>query len=351
MREILYLSTGRSDRAMVAPLIASGKQVLPDFTHRLLCTDPPSNAPPRYVVSLVTYTLTEATQKKERPAALVIAGDRYEQVSAGVLAQQYNIPILHLGGGEMATILSTPDTRYRNALTWLASGHCVFTETAKHIVTCLRSLSPSQVVQTGSPALDDLVQLRNTGTVDSLEMSWLANLRKRPFVLVMYHPQPYCAEDVVNKELDAIEDCCSYFRNKYDILITAPNFDSGSSAVKAKLAQICSKLKVSLVEDLHFARRVALRDASLIIGNSSAGRIEASVFGTPVLELGSRQEGRVRPANLTSTDADDPEIVVMLAKRLLAKGPLEPGSPWEHPTGQAAVAVSIALKEMLERCA
>lgn len=349
---------------MIDPVVMEARRQLPGMTHSQIYLNPMGGESPDDVLKATVdgvgpslWPLVVESPLRSDARVLVIAGDRYEALCAATLAQQYAVPVLHLGGGETAEVVATPDTRYRNALTLLASANCAFTVEATHRVEALLHnayAAPNPIVRhTGSPALDALLQLRDNPEQSARQREHLmAELGiTRDFVLVMYHPQPYRPQQT-DSELKALLRCVEVLRHTHDVFLTTPNFDWGRQRVLDAFKTLGEDIKV--LPSLGRHAPAALQNASLILGNSSAGRIEASVFGTPVLELGLRQTGRPLPRNVSqvilpeSIEHADATSVALSVTDLLEPPRPESSSPWANPKGQAAKEVVETLQRLLE---
>lgn len=332
---IFYLSTGRADYNMVYPVMCAAQDAGLNYAHRFSAMDLQRYGTPADVAAHVARIVDSECREKEPVAAMVLAGDRYEHAVAAVIAQQYAVPILHLGGGEMGIAIATPDTKYRNAITEMASFHCTFTEAAYNRVV-KRTDWKERVFLTGSPALDRCSEIRAKPRPQ----------RDKPLVLVTYHQTPLRPK-IMLAELHLIAHACRRLSAQgCEVVVSQPNGDRGRSAVVAALEQFTpvNGFGVQYLEKLY--------EADLLIGNSSAGRIEASALGTPVLEIGNRQEGRPQPSNIRrylcgeQVDVKDEWAFSEMATSMVGER-FDPFSPWEHPEGKAAAVCVDALKAML----
>lgn len=358
MLKIGYLSSCRSDRQIIEPVVRAAERLAPHAEHLKIYADPSATQNPTSIVRSLLERLDPHLHAIE---ALVVVGDRYEVLCAATLALQHRVRILHLGGGEMPIAVATPDTRYRDAITLLAAGHCVFTPAAEARVSKLLAAATgdeqrehtSKVTITGNPALEELVRIRDESTKPSLT-NLIPPLRSEtPFVLVSYHPSPLRSE-FQPAELAVLEAAVQLLAHEYCVILTQPNNDAGAEEINLEFLKWARKNpeRVFLVSALGQQFGNMIKHSALLLGNSSAGRIEASVFGTPVFEIGLRQLGRPQPENIYSfvfgQDPDKEDIAQLAGKALeLAQaGHVSSISPW-YRAGAAEGCVT-ALNRMLE---
>jgi UDP-N-acetylglucosamine 2-epimerase len=123
-------------------------------------------------------------------------------------------------------------------------------------------------------------------------------------------------------------------------LFTAPNRDPGGAAIRSRIEAFVARHDWARFRDTLGSRLYpnALRHAQLMLGNSSSGIIEAGPFGLPVIDVGDRQRGRERGANVESVPAD--AAAVGAALDCLAAAPVRrpPDSPYGDGRAGARVA-------------
>lgn len=231
------------------------------------------------------------TLSVERPDILLVLGDRFETLAGGFAAVQLGLPLAHLHGGEISE--GALDDSFRHALTKLAHLHLV---AAEPFAERVRQLGEEdwRIHVVGAPGLDAL-RARPRGERASVAAAIDAPLGPRTILLTL-HPETVGAFDgaaavaTVRAAL-AGEDL--------EVVVTAPNQDRGSDA-------ILSAVKAWAAEDPRVHFRPTLGDAYLdvlaqvgaVVGNSSSGVIEAASVVVPVVNLGRRQDGRLKPSNV-----------------------------------------------------
>jgi UDP-hydrolysing UDP-N-acetyl-D-glucosamine 2-epimerase len=241
--------------------------------------------------------------------AIVLAGDRFETAAAALAATVLGIPIVHLHGGEQT--LGAFDDALRHAITKLADLHLVSRpEHAARIVAM--GEDPATVHVVGSPSLDGL---RRSDLPDREELAAVLGLPlEPPVVVVTVHPatleiDPAASAGAVAAAMDEVE--ATY-------VVTLPNVDPGAAAVREILATAVGGRPRRVAVDALGERRYwgLLRVADAMLGNSSSGVAEAPAIGLPVVNVGDRQAGRIRHANVLDVPADAAAVAAALRRAL-----------------------------------
>jgi UDP-hydrolysing UDP-N-acetyl-D-glucosamine 2-epimerase len=229
-----------------------------------------------------------------KPDLLLLLGDRYEMFAAASAAVPLNIPIVHLHGGEATR--GTMDELFRHAITKLSHAHLAsLPQYAARIVQM--GESADRVCVCGAPALD---HLRTMSLPDeaSLRDAWNGTVPER-FLLVVHHPVTYDTQSI-ESQMDELLSALD--RTGLPCLISRPNADPGNQRIVNRIARFCEsdpQKKHRAVQNLSPRTYYsALSRAEALVGNSSSGIIEAASFRTPVVNIGSRQQGRIKPANV-----------------------------------------------------
>jgi UDP-hydrolysing UDP-N-acetyl-D-glucosamine 2-epimerase len=245
-----------------------------------------------------------------RPDLVLVLGDRFEMHAAALAAVPFTLPIAHVQGGELT--LGAIDDQFRHSITKLAHLHFPSTEQYGRRLLQMGE-EPWRVVVAGAPAIDNLLT-REPLAQDELERR-IGFALDEPTLLVTYHPVTLEYEDTerqVRELLTAID------RTGIGAVFTYPNVDtSGRSVVDLVRAFADGRERTTLVENLGSQAYLTLmRHAAAMVGNSSSGIIEAVSFELPVVNVGSRQEGRVRPGNVIDVGYDAAEIEEGLRRAL-----------------------------------
>ncbi len=237
---------------------------------------------------------------RERPDFLLLLGDRGEMLAGAIAALHVGIPTVHVHGGERS---GTVDEPVRHAISKLATYHFVATPGSRERLVRMGEDS-TRIFVTGAPGLDGLSQLGEMARQDCLRSLGLSPAGA--FALALFHPvvqQAGQARAQAQALLHALQAVA------LPVVWLEPNADAGSLEILAALdatALPAGSLRVRHLPRPLFA--AALRHCDVLVGNSSAGIIEAATFGTPVVNIGQRQRLRERNANVIDVPADGAPI-------------------------------------------
>jgi UDP-hydrolysing UDP-N-acetyl-D-glucosamine 2-epimerase len=235
-----------------------------------------------------------------RPDFLVVYADRYEAFAAMITGTQMSIPTAHIEGGDY-TEGGALDDSVRHAMTKLAHLHFATNEQAADRIRRLGE-EPWRVFNVGQPSLDVIAsglfaQPDEVRADLGLDMS-------RPIVLFCQHSvttEVEAASEQIRPSLDALRKLADV---GYQIVITFPNNDAGGRRIIEEINSIRGIEGVQIHESLGRYRFHGLLSVigrhgrGAFVGNSSAGIKETPVFGCPVVNIGSRQQGRLRGSNV-----------------------------------------------------
>ncbi len=242
-----------------------------------------------------------------RPDLMVILGDRYELLGAAAVATVFRVPIAHLHGGESTA--GAIDDNVRHALSKLSHVHLV---AAKPYAARLRRMGEERrrIYVVGAPGLDHLRRTRLPNSDAVMETLRIPVADPRPLLLVTFHPATL-HRGTAGRDATALARALATLPAR--IVVTAPGADPEYRSVVAALRRRAHRgSTVRFVADLGTAAYWSLMAvADAVVGNSSSGIIEAPSFGTPVVNIGDRQDGRLRAANV---------IDVPLAADAIARG-------------------------------
>jgi GDP/UDP-N,N'-diacetylbacillosamine 2-epimerase (hydrolysing) len=265
----------------------------------------PSGARMSRNIGQMIVGMTEAMERS-RPDIILVLGDRGEMLAAAIAAVHLEIPLAHIHGGERS---GTVDELVRHAISKLAHLHFVATEESRERLVRMGEME-GNIVVTGAPGLDGLAELPQADVSGLLVAHGLDS--SRPFALLLYHPVPQ-EIDAVEQTMSAIVDVLR--QEEVQILALRPNSDAGGAKVLASLEAANQRGNLSLVTHLQRPDFVTLLNAaSLLVGNSSSGIIEAATFGTPVVNIGTRQSMRQRNANIIDTSVAPQAIAEAIRK-------------------------------------
>lgn len=235
-----------------------------------------------------------------RPDIVLVLGDRGEMLAGALAAIHLNIPVIHIHGGERS---GTVDEPVRHAISKLAHFHFVATDESRERLIRMGEAA-DRVFVVGAPGLDDLDGIALAGREElCLGIGFDPH---RPVGLFVYHPVLQEADlsgEYARRAVDAM------LARDVQVLALMPNSDAGSGEVRNMLEKRATAREIRLAAHLPRTEFLSwLATANLLAGNSSAGIIEAATYGTPVVNVGSRQNLRQRNANVIDCSTESAEI-------------------------------------------
>jgi len=235
-----------------------------------------------------------------KPDLILLLGDRGEMLAGAICGLHLNVPVAHIHGGERS---GTIDEAVRHAISKLSHIHLPAThESAERLIAMGEERANIHVV--GAPGLDGLTDIDTSDFTDFLVTTCLDP--ERPFALVVFHAvvqEERASEEQMDVVLDAL------IQAGIAVLALQPNADAGSEGIRSVLARRQKPGKVAVLRHLERSHFVgAMARCAVMVGNSSAGIIEAASFGTPVVNIGSRQNLRERNPNVRDVSIQSDEI-------------------------------------------
>ena len=226
-----------------------------------------------------------------RPDLLLLIADRYEMLAPASVALALRIPIAHIEGGEISE--GAIDDAVRNALTKMSHIHFTSTDLARRRVIGMGE-EAWRVHRAGAPSLDHL-RRSTLLTQQALETQLELDLQQ-PTVVVAYHPVTILRE--TTREADALFSALQQLEEQ--IVFCYPNADAGSRSLITRTESFLKergggRVFINLPAVTYWS---LLRHVKLMIGNSSSGIMETASFALPAVNVGMRQQGRERPANV-----------------------------------------------------
>lgn len=243
------------------------------------------------------------------PDLMIFAGDREDVLVAATIGAFLDIPTVHFFGGDHAAD-GHVDNPVRHATSKLATVH--FVSTNEHRLRLLRLGEPEwRISVIGSVALDKFVSEPLLDKEMVLrEMGAKPHAISRPLAILIFHPldqERAIARDYVLNAVNAM------IERGYHVMVGAPNADPGNSGLIEALRELGRREEVTFYGNTSRACFVNLmRHAALMIGNSSAGLLEAASVGLPVINIGERQRGRTCGENVMFCDGNRAAIEAAL---------------------------------------
>lgn len=245
-----------------------------------------------------------------KPDVVVTVADRYETLATAVAAAYMNIPVVHVQGGE---VTGSIDEKVRHAVTKLADLHFVSTKKAAERVIRMGE-DPKTVFVTGCPSIDLVAEMLPNPGLDFDPFEKYGGVGtgfdlSPGYLVVMQHPvttEYEMARQHITETLYAAKEI------DLPALVFWPNVDAGSDGTSNGIRAFRELEKPG---HFHFFKNMAPTDflrlifnSRGLIGNSSVGIRESSFLGIPVVNIGTRQSGRERGANVLDVAYDRGEI-------------------------------------------
>jgi UDP-hydrolysing UDP-N-acetyl-D-glucosamine 2-epimerase len=242
-----------------------------------------------------------------KPDMMLVYADRFEGFAAVIAATQQNIPTAHVEGGDL-TEGGALDDSVRHAMTKLSHIHFTTNEQATNRILAMGEES-WRVHTVGFPAID-LISENNFATKNEILGKLTLDLEK-PIVIFTQHSittEFEKAKEQIIPSLIAIEKLA---KDGVQVILTFPNNDAGGQAITESLLDFSKKnldniqTVSSLGRYLYHGLLSLAREPNtkiLCMGNSSSGIKETPAFGCPTLNIGSRQDGRLRAINVIDCD-------------------------------------------------
>jgi len=274
------------------------------------------------------------------PDYVLVIGDRYEALAAAIAAVYQNLCLIHLQGGE---VTGSIDESTRHALTKLAHYHFPATRRSGDYIVRMGE-HPDTVFAFGCPSADVVAAAKAElpcELLDRLGVGVRIDWRK-PYLLVVFHPvttEYAAAEAQMERLLAAVS------RSGRQVAMLWPNIDAGSDRVSHAIRRFRENnggVPLRVYKNVEPAAYIPLlAGAACLVGNSSSFVREASYFGTPVVLVGSRQDGRERSDAVCRVEPDTAAIAEAIAAQC-AHGPYAPSPMYGSPGVSRRIAEAIA---------
>lgn len=261
---------------------------------------------------------------KYKPDFTLIVGDRFEMLSVAISSAYNNIPIIHTMGGEVSGSI---DESIRHAITKLAHIHFPANESARQRILQMGE-DERFVYNFGCPRIDIIKEILDNGCkkkeinnfIQTVGVGDVFNIDEE-FLLVSQHPittEYGQGKTQIIETLKALKSISS--SRDIPIIMLWPNSDAGSDDIASGIRSFREKHQD---KDFHFFKNLPLEyyvwlmDKTMcLVGNSSSGIREGSFIGTPVVNIGTRQQNRARGNNVMDTVYKSEEIEKSILKQI-----------------------------------
>ena len=240
--------------------------------------------------------------QKNHYDAVMVLGDRYEILSVATAAAMHNIPLIHLHGGEQT--LGNYDEFIRHCITKMAKLHLTATEVYRKRVIQLGEL-PESVHNIGSLGAENGLSLE----LPSKErLFFKLNLQNKPYFMVAFHPETITGQSV-EEQVDQLLLALDSFKSDYQFVFIGSNSDTHSDVIFTKVKSYTDENRFAFFTSVKPEEYLALIKYSKgLIGNSSSGLLEAPSLQVGTVNIGKRQEGRIRGESVIDVESNRQSI-------------------------------------------
>lgn len=262
---------------------------------------------------------------KLKPDLLVVLGDRFEILSASFAALSQNIPIAHIHGGE--STVGAIDEAIRHSITKMSTFHFASTKEYKKRIIQLGE-NPKKVYMVGSLGVERIKKMKFLSKHD-LEKKIKFKFGKKN-ILTTFHPETIGFQS----QKKTFKNILLSLRKIKDttVIFTLPNVDTGSDEIIKMLKNFTRKNKKkfkifkSMGDELYLS---AIKYSDLVLGNSSSGIIEVPSLKVPTINIGDRQQGRIKAKSIINSKSDYLSIKKNIKVALFKKNKLNFHNPYE----------------------
>ncbi|KZK65102.1 UDP-N-acetyl glucosamine 2-epimerase [Shewanella baltica] len=245
-----------------------------------------------------------------RPDLVLVLGDRYELLPIVLAANIAHIPVAHLSGGELTE--GVMDELFRHAITKLAHLHFAAIEDYRQRIIQMGE-HPSRVFTVGEAGLDNIREMTLMNKAE-IEESLQCPLKSKNLIIT-YHPDSHDNLEAIKQSfrtilaaLDTLEDTL--------LIFTKANSDIGGRLINELIDEYVS---LNPRKSLGFTSLGQRRYLSLlqyvdaVVGNSSSGIVETPSFKLPSINIGPRQQGRIRANSTIDVECETQALTTALS--------------------------------------
>ena len=279
---------------------------------------------------------------KLQPDMVVTIADRFETIATSIAASYQNIPLVHIQGGE---VTGNIDEKVRHANTKLADIHLVASENARNRVIKLGE-HPEKVFNTGCPSIDIAKDIKEKPALDFDPLKKYGGVgasidASGDYLVVMQHP-------VTTEYQSAKEDVLKTIEVVNELGVPTfwfwPNVDAGSDGTSNGIRSFRESVNPT---NIRFFKNMEPRDflkllvnSKCLVGNSSVGIRECAYLGVPVVNIGTRQNGRDRGNNVLDVAYEKLAIKQAIKNQI---GVTQVASSSIYGDGDAGIKIAVIL--------
>ncbi len=246
---------------------------------------------------------------EEKPNMVIILGDRTEMLGVAIAAMNELIPIVHIHGGEVTQ--GAVDDCIRHSITKMSYLHFASADVYRNRIIQLGE-NPDRVYNVGALSAENIL---NTPLLDERQIRQIMKINEeREYAIVTFHPVTL-EKDTAFFQIVAL---CKAMEDTTDMnfVVTMANADAGGDVINQTIKEYADKCSnISLVANLGMVNYLsAVKYAKFVMGNSSSGIVEAPVLGTPTVNIGDRQTGRLMAETVINCEASYEDIIAAIGK-------------------------------------
>ena len=272
-----------------------------------------------------------------KPDFLLVLGDREESIATALVSTYMNIPLVHISGGDR--VIGNADDHIRHAVTKLAHIHLTTNLESRNRILALGE-QKFRVHNVGNPGLDRMIKTKKLSN-SQLSKNLNFNIHKNePYIILIQHAlssEVSGAYEQMKTTLEAVK------KMEIKTIISFPNSDAGGLEIIRAISEyeeipfIYSAKNIPRLEFVNL-----MRGAACLIGNSSAGILEAPLLKLPVINIGNRQKGRLHAQNVEFVSHNKSKIIRAIKKAVFDKEYIKKVQKCSNPYGDGKSSDRIA---------
>ena len=249
---------------------------------------------------------------KLAPDLIILLGDRFEALAVAQSALVQKIPIAHIHGGELTE--GAIDDAIRHSITKMSHLHFVAAEPYRKRVLQLGE-NPERIFNVGAPGLERIKKM-NLLSCEALEERIGIKLGRTNFVITFLPATINSSEN--RSALQGLFAALDHLP-EVNLIFTKANADEAGRFINSAIDEYVSQHKhraASFITlgDLNYLSLLQFVDA--VIGNSSSGLIEAPYFKKPTINIGNRQQNRLRSSSVIDCHGHSNDIIIAIKQAL-----------------------------------
>ena len=299
----------------------------------VLASDTPSSITKSAGLGLIGFA---QSFRELNPDCLVILGDRYEVFVCAIAALFFKIPIVHIHGGELTR--GSFDDAIRHSITKMSWFHFVASEEYKDRVIQLGE-NPKNIRNVGGLGVDAIKKLKLLDKSE-LKQKKLINFGEKN-LLITFHPSTLDVKST-KSQIENLVSSLEVLENCY-LIFTMPNSDPDSKIIKSVIANFVEKNKKRAIFFESLGQRnylSVLQFVDGVVGNSSSGLLEAPSFKIGTINIGNRQDGRLKSKSVIDCDSTKESISFAL-KQLFSNDFKKRLKSVKNPYGEGNASIKI----------